>query len=143
MFGIVSKKQHEAALLSLHEEAERRERSEALALARQTALSDLGVAFNKKGQELREAQERTQAAEAACHVAEETCARVTAAHATRVRVGHIPFDPIAITARIRAIQGSLRAEWDGDKLVIYADRPLTEPEFNAVVAAIVPRFDRT
>ena len=109
-------------------------------LERSTTLEgELG----KRTQELTNMQARAEAAERACQVAEETCARVTMAHATRVRVGHIGVDPIGLTARLRAIEGSLRCEWDGDKIVVYADHPLPEAQINAVVAAMTPQLNRT
>jgi hypothetical protein len=82
-------------------------------------------------------------AERHCHEADARCARVTNAHATRVRIGAWPIDPLAMTARARSVEGSVRCEWDLEKIVFYADRPLTEAEYNAVVAAAIPAFDRT
>ena len=83
------------------------------------------------------AQERTRAAE-------ETCARVTDCHSTRVRIGSIPiFDAIEMTARIRTVEGSLRCETDGKKIVAYGDRQITEAEWNALVAAGTPEWNRT
>ena len=83
------------------------------------------------------AQERARAAE-------EACARVTDCHSTRVRIGAIPiFDAIEMTARIRAVEGSLRCETDGKKIVAYGDRQITEAEWNALVEAATPQWDQT
>ena len=82
-------------------------------------------------------------ARAKAQAADAECARITAMHATRIRLCHMPIDPIEMTARARAVEPSIRCEWDGEKLVCYADRELTEAEFEGMVAAIMPRFDRT
>ena len=82
-------------------------------------------------------------AEASLKVAQAECDRLSSIHATRVRIGHIPIDPLAMTARARAVEGSIRCEWDGDKLVFYAGKSLTEAEFNAMLAGVMPVFDRT
>ena len=86
---------------------------------------------------LLDAQERTR-------VAEETCTRVTDCHSTRVRIGSIPiFDAIEMTARIRNVEGSLRCETDGKKIVAYGDRQITEAEWNALMETATPQWDRT
>jgi hypothetical protein len=64
-------------------------------------------------------------------------------HSEQVRVCSVTVDPIALTARLRAIEPTLRVEWDGDRMVIYSQSSLTEAEYNAVVAAAIPDFDRT
>ena len=96
-----------------------------------TKLSQVEVAKNEAGERAR--------------VAEETCARVTACHAGQERIGHMPIDPLAMTARAKAVEGSLRCVWSEDhmRIVFYADRPLTEAEFNAMVSVALPEFNRT
>ena len=99
----------------------------------------------------KEAWERTKVAgfekeEAVARIAaaEEMCARITACHATRVRIGSIPtFDAIEMTARVRVVEGSLRCEADGAKIVAYGDRQISDAEWNALVAAATPQWNRT
>jgi hypothetical protein len=148
MLGLVGRKKHEAEVRELREVADREIDRLKRTMAAQDHQNNQAV---KAGlQALADAQRRTvdaedraNVAEIACKSAETECARIAACHATRVRIGWIPIDPIEMTARIRAVEGSLRVEWDGDKLVIYAGRPLTEAEFNAAVAAFMPQLNRT
>lgn len=65
------------------------------------------------------------------------------AQAGRFRAGTIMIDPIALTARLRAIVSSIKIESTPDRLYVYADRQLTEPEWNAVKSAILNLADRT
>ena len=155
MLGFLSKKQHEAELLVLREDKDRAidhlrqtlaahdyEKDQAVKAGLQ-GLADAQTKWRAAQSQAEAAEDQQKAAEAACKIAETECARIMACHATRVRIGWIPIDPIEMTARIRAIEGSLRVEWDGDKLVIYSGRPLTEAEFNAAVAAFMPQLNRT
>lgn len=64
-------------------------------------------------------------------------------HSTRVRVGAIHVDPEMLTARLRAIEPTLRAEFDGHKVVVYARRHLEDAERRAVMALLKPDLDRT
>lgn len=108
----------------------------------QNGLQEAITARGKAEEQVKVLGERTTQAEAACKVAATECARIVACHATRIRVGHIPFDPITLTMRIRTVQSGLRAEWDGDKMVFYSDKQLTESEYNALIAAL-PGMNRT
>ena len=63
--------------------------------------------------------------------------RLQEMHAERVRVlGVHKFSATELTARLRGIEPSLRVEEGQDKYVIYADRPMSEGELNAIVAAV-------
>lgn len=158
MLGLVLKKRHEAALRSLaasaemlHEENQAEiERLMKTVKNQVQALEELAANTKEAWARLNivnaakeEAESRIVSADERCKVAEAECARIMACHATRVRIGHIPIDPIEMTARARAVEGSIRCEWDLEKIVVYAGRPLTEAEYNATVAAIFPTFNRT
>ena len=68
---------------------------------------------------------------------DEEIERLQAMHAERVRVmGVRKFSATELTARLRGIEPSLRVEEGQDKYVIYADRPMSEGELNAIVAAV-------
>lgn len=84
-------------------------------------------------------------AEERARVAEETCAQVVACHAGQERIGHMPINPEEMTARARTVEGSIRCVWsvDNRNIVFYADRVLTEAEFNAMVSVALPAFNRT
>ena len=56
---------------------------------------------------------------------EELYANLKDLHSGRVRVCSFPVDPIELTTALRTIDGTLRAEWDGEKVVIYSDVRLT------------------
>ena len=103
MLAFTSNHKHEAALLALQEALERAERPESLARARQTALFDYGKQFERKNQELADAQARAEAAERACQVAEEgdyvllfDAVRLFAAHKERI----LPEVPLVGLERI-------------------------------------------
>ena len=154
MLGLISKTKHEAELRVVREIAIGNIEQLKQSIAANNYDNDQAVKAGLRAvadaqTELRAAQSRVlaaedqqKAAEAACKIAETECARITACHATRVRIGWIPIDPIEMTARLRAVEGSLRCEWDGSKIVIYAGRPLTEGEYNAAVAAFMPQLNR-
>lgn len=91
----------------------------------------------------RRAEADKDSAEQRANAAQAETARIVAAHATRIRICSFPCDPKAMTAKVRAVEGSLRCEWDGYHVVCYGNRPLTEAEFNAVVAVMLPQMDRT
>lgn len=59
------------------------------------------------------------------------------------RIGSITLDPFELTARLHAIEGSLKAEYDGKRIVITASGPLPEAEMNAVKAALAPNLNLT
>ena len=68
--------------------------------------------------------------------------RLKEMHAERVRVmGVHKFSATELTARLRGIEPSLRVEEGQDKYVIYADRPMSEGELNAIVAAVREELD--
>ena len=64
-------------------------------------------------------------------------------HSNRIRIGIISVDPIEMTAKLRAIEPTIRVEFDGKRLFIYADRVLTDPEFNQLEGMLKVRIDRT
>ena len=64
-------------------------------------------------------------------------------HSDRVRICSVAFDPAKLTSQLRAIEPSLRAEWDGDKIVVYAGVRLTQAQHNAVLMAVAPQVDLT
>ena len=64
-------------------------------------------------------------------------------HSDRVRVCSVALDPAKLTSQLRAIEPTLRAEWDGAKIVVYADVRLTQAQHNAVLMAVAPQADLT
>lgn len=84
-------------------------------------------------------------AEASLKAAQTECDRLSACHAGRVRIFTLPIDAFEMTARARAVEGSIRVQWSADEKVLVGDsgRPLTDAEYQAVVAAIAPAFNRT
>ena len=163
LFGLMSRKRHEAALQEQKTVA--RQGALVLRLEREEAFARHSLALAQKADELKaqtdallaaqasakEAWNRTQVmgvekddAVARIAAAEAECARITACHATRVRIGSIPtFDAIEMTARVRVVEGSLRCEADGAKIVAYGDRQISDAEWNALVAAATPQWNRT
>ena len=167
IFGLVGRKKHEAALRELtaraeilrgaaqadlqvvrrtlaQRVAESKTQTEALVAAQAStkeALERLKIARIEKEEE----EARSKAANERAMIAEAETARVCACHAGRVRVFVMPVDALEMTARARAVEGSLRCQWSADERAIICDsgRPLTEAEYNAVVAAICPVFNRT
>ena len=167
MLWFVSKKRHEAALQEMaskaevrhadaqaylqhlqgtlgHRAAEIKDQKEALVAAQAStkeALERLKIARIEKEEE----EARSKAANERAMIAEAETARVCACHAGRVRVFVMPVDALEMTARARAVEGSLRCQWSADERAIICDsgRPLTEAEYNAVVAAICPVCNRT
>ena len=78
-------------------------------------------------------------------MAEAETARVVACHVGRVRIFVMPIDALEMTARARAVEGSVRVQWSADEKALVGDAagPLTDAQYNAVVAAISPQFNRT
>ncbi len=64
-------------------------------------------------------------------------------HSNRIRIGTIDVDPLTITAKLRAVEPTIRVEFDGKKLFLYADKVLTEPEFNQLEGMLRVHIDRT
>ena len=91
------------------------------------------------------AEAEKEAADIRCRAVEAECARVCACHAGRVRIFVMPLDPLEMTARARAVVGDVRIAWSADEKALVGDsgRLLTDAEYNGVVAAIMPRPDRT
>ena len=91
------------------------------------------------------AEAEKEAADIRCRAVEAECARVCACHAGRVRIFVMPLDPLEMTARARAVVGDVRIAWSADEKALVGDsgHPLTEGEYNGVVAAMMPRPDRT
>lgn len=69
--------------------------------------------------------------------------RVLGLHAERIRVGHFSADPLEITARLRKVEASLRAEYDGRHIVVYGKHRLTPEQRNAVAASMAFTMDGT
>ena len=167
MGWFVSRKTHEAEMLRVKREAA------VLADMRQTALTDLGVAFQRQAAEVKAqaealaatqlstkeawtranvartgqdaAEARIKGAEEGKAAAEAECARVCACHVGRVRIFTMPIDAFEMTARARVVEGSVRVQWSADEKALVGDAggPLTDAQYNAVVAAIAPQFNRT
>ena len=55
-------------------------------------------------------------------------------HVKRHRIGSLDIDPVTLTAVLRTIEPSMRAESDGKTMVIYSENPLNQAQINAVVA---------
>ena len=127
--------------------------TQAHALLEAHAASEAAQEDARRAEELRlEAESKSRVAEAdkaaadlRCKAAEAETARVCACHAGRVRVFVMPIDPLEMTARARAVEGSIRVQWSADERAVVCDsgRPLTEAEYNAVVAAVVPQLNKT
>ena len=64
-------------------------------------------------------------------------------HARRIRVGTFMVNPLKLTAQLRAIEPSLRVEFDGDKVVVYADSVLKPEVSRAVSGFLNGQWDRT
>lgn len=61
---------------------------------------------------------------------------------SRFKIAVVRFDIERIQARMRGeIHPSITLDFDGQRLVAYADRPLTEAQANAVLAGL-PRAER-
>ena len=156
MFGLIGKKRHEDAVQKL-------ERQQQDAIDRNLRL---GLDLDRVTRELKaqagvliatqastkEAWERAKVAgvekdEAVARIsaAEAECARVSACHVGRVRIFVMPVDALEMTARARAVEGSVRIQWSADEKALVGDAggPLTDAQYNAVVAAICPVFNRT
>ena len=75
--------------------------------------------------------------------AEKRFDELRALHSAHTRVMTWTLDPLRLTAQLRAIEPSLRVERDGDKMIVYADVTLTEPQVNAVSAMLLAQPNRT
>jgi hypothetical protein len=71
-------------------------------------------------------------AEARARDADERYHALRLLHTGHIRVASWLIDPVRLTSRLRAIHPTLRAERDGERLVVYADAPLTQPQLNAL-----------
>ena len=155
MLWFVSKKRHEAALREMASKAEVRhadpqaylqhlDQKEALVAAQAStkeALERLKIARIEKEEE----EARSKAANERAMIAEAETARVCACHVGRVRIFVMPIDALEMTARARAVEGSVRVQWSADEKALVGDAggSLTDAQYNAVVAAITPQFNRT
>ena len=74
---------------------------------------------------------------------QEAYTHLVALHSGRVRVCSFTVDPVQLTAALRRIDGGLRAEWDGAKVVIYSDVKLTQAKMNALKSLLDPQVDVT
>lgn len=63
--------------------------------------------------------------------------------AERTRICSIMLDPVRLTAELRSIQPSIRAEWSGTRLVIYAESQLSSAQMNAVLGKLNKLVDLT
>ena len=153
ILGLVGKRRHRAELLALQEEADRKLRSmetHSAILARSNLSKD--KAFDAQGEALLLAQHNCNVAQEDCKVAQERCkvaetetARIAACHVGRVRIFVMPIDALEMTARARAVEGSVRIQWSADEKALVGDAggPLTDAQYQGVLAAIAPQFDRT
>mgnify|MGYP001619832895 CR=1 FL=1 len=163
-FGLMSRKKHEAALQE--EKAAFGQIELDWRVTREDAFTRHSLALAKKEDDLKarteallaaqasakEAWSRTQVmgvekddAVARMAAAEAECARIAACHVGRVRIFVMPIDALEMTARARAVEGSVRVQWSADEKALVGDAggPLTDAQYNAVVAAIAPQFNRT
>ena len=136
LFGLMSRKHHEAALEA--EKAAFGQSERAWQGEREDAFTRHSLALAKMGVERDEAVARRAAAEA-------ECARIAGCHVGRVRIFIMPIDALEMTARARAVEGSVRVQWSVDEKALVGDAagPLTEAQYQGVIAAIAPQFNRT
>lgn len=64
-------------------------------------------------------------------------------HSKRLRLGTFTVNPLKLTAQLRAIEPSLRVEFDGDKVVVYSDKVLKPEVSRAVSGFLNGQWDRT
>ena len=164
LFGLMSRKKHEAALQEQKTVA--RQGALVLRLEREEAFARHSLALAQKADELKARTEALLAAQASAKegwnrtqvmgvekddavarmaAAEAECARIAACHVGRVRIFVMPIDALEMTARARAVVGSVRVQWSADEKALVGDAggPVTDAQYNAVVAAIAPQFNRT
>ena len=60
-----------------------------------------------------------------------------------VRLGIIHLDPVALTAKLRAIEPSIKVESDGSKIIVYAKNQVPEAKPNDIEALFRPSMDKT
>lgn len=61
----------------------------------------------------------------------------------RHRVCSIKIDPVRLTAELRAIESSLRVEWEGTRFTVYSDGPIIDAQTNAVIMKMQLPVDLT
>ena len=154
LFGI-SQKKHQAAVLEfekavsllgnqVEQERNRAARNFSQLVAEQDKLQEAHRMQRLAQVQREEAERREQEAEQRAKESSEQLATLSAMHATRIRIGSVSIDPIEMTSRLRGtVNSSLRVEWDGQKLVIYGDRQLTEPELNQLKSVLAWDLNRT
>ncbi len=103
-------------------------------------LSDKCHTFNNLSTELRNELSASRAAQLS---AERRFDSLQELHSSTVRVVTWNVDPMRLTAKLRAIESTLRAERDGDKLVVYSNSKLSEAQINAVNAVLLDPPNRT
>jgi len=64
-------------------------------------------------------------------------------NSTRTRIGFIAVDAIEIEARLRTVEPTIKVEFDGRRIFIYADRLMTTPEINQLEGMLKVQIDRT
>ena len=151
LFGI-SQKKHAAELAELQahvkllegnlEDAGKIAKNKLQAL-QDNLVKELNLRHHKE-QRLQDSERVRQEVEGRCKAVEDKLQALSAMHATRVRIGSINIDPIEMTSRLRGtVNSSLRVEWDGQKLVIYGNRELTDPELNQLKSVLAWELNRT
>ena len=150
LFGI-SKKKHAAAVLEfenavsllgnqVEQERNRAARNLNQLIAEQDKLQEAHRMQRLAQVQREEAECRAQEAQQRAKESAEQLATLSAMHATRIRIGSVNIDPIELTSRLRGtVNSGLRVEWDGQKLVIYGNRELTEPELNQLKSVLAAR----
>ena len=76
-------------------------------------------------------------------VAEQAFSDLQHLHASRVRLCSMTYDAQALTSTLRRVHPSIKAEFDGTKIVVYAYKALSEGDVKAVVALMMPVVDMT
>lgn len=143
MFGLVRKKTLEAmeGLLTTCEQEFRKEhgrlRGLEEVLANQVARTE--ALEHQRGVSMRVAE----SAEKERDRAVADFAALQSLHAKRVRIGTFTVNPLKLTAQLRAIEPTLRVEYDGDKVVVYSETLLKEEVHRAVASFLNGQWDRT
>lgn len=82
-------------------------------------------------------------AEECMNAAEHKYAAIQALHSGQTRVVTWLMDPVRLTARLRAVEPTLRVERDGDRMIVYANSQLSDAQINTVNAALLEAPNRT
>ena len=70
-------------------------------------------------------------------------ASVCELNSARTRIGFIIVDAVEIEAKLRNVEPTIKVEFDGRRIFIYADRLMTTPEINQLEGMLKVQIDRT